>query len=82
MLASSFSPATVTVAIGGSVRWVNAQPIAHTITPDNPSQPGVWANQNIPAQQGFSFSHTFNTAGSYRYHCTLHAGMTGTVNVQ
>ena len=34
---------------------------------------------NITA--GTTFSHTFNTAGSFPYHCNIHAGMTGTVVV-
>lgn len=28
-----------------------------------------------------SFSHTFNAPGSYTYICTLHSGMTGTIDV-
>jgi len=30
---------------------------------------------------GANFSHTFNTAGSFSYHCSIHANMTGTVVV-
>lgn len=82
MEASSFSPSTVTIATGGTVRWVNAAAIAHTVTPGNTSQAGVWASQNIPAQTGASFSHTFGTAGTFEYSCQLHSGMTGTVRVQ
>ncbi|CAN5652427.1 hypothetical protein BH23GEM6_BH23GEM6_11710 [soil metagenome] len=78
---SSFTPADVTVARGGTVRWVNGASIAHTITPANSSQDGVWQSQNIPAQQGFSFSHTFTTAGVYNYSCILHAGMVGVIRV-
>jgi plastocyanin len=41
---------------------------------------GVELNSgNIP--NGSSFSHTFTTAGSFSYHCSIHAGMTGTVVV-
>lgn len=80
--ASSFSPSSVTIAKGGTVKWVNTAAIAHTVTPDNPSQTGVWASQNIPAQNGATFSHTFGTVGTYEYECQLHSGMTGTVRVQ
>ena len=79
---SSFSPASVAIVRGGRVTWTNATPIAHTITPSNPVQPGVWTAQNVPTQTGFTFSHTFNTAGTYNYVCTIHAGMTGTVSVE
>ena len=30
---------------------------------------------------GTTFSHAFNTVGSFSYHCIYHAGMTGTVVV-
>lgn len=82
MQAASFSPAEVDLAVGGTVRWVNAASIAHTITPSSSSQAGVWANQTVPPQQNFEFSHTFNTAGTYDYSCQIHSGMTGKVRVQ
>lgn len=82
MEASSFSPTQVRIGVGGRVEWVNAQPVAHTITPNNPSQPGAWASVDVPGQQGFSFTHTFNAAGTFNYNCSIHAGMSGTVVVE
>ena len=82
MNAATFSPSDVTISVGESVRWVNGQAIAHTITPANPQQPGVWAAQNVPATTGFAFQARMNTAGTFNYSCTLHAGMTGRVIVQ
>lgn len=82
MNSASFDPAEVTIGTGGTVRWQNAAPVAHTITPGNSTQPGVWASQNVPATQGFTFQHVFNTAGTFPYSCSIHAGMTGTVRVQ
>ena len=75
--ASSFSPATVTIDVGEIVRWVNGQAIAHTITPEGHSE---WPSQTMSVN-GETFEHTFQTAGSYPYLCTFHAGMTGTINV-
>ena len=75
--ASTFSPATVTIDVGETIRWVNGQAIAHTITPDDHSE---WTSQTVSAN-GETFEHRFQTAGSYPYLCTFHAGMTGTVNV-
>lgn len=74
---SSFSPATVTIARGGSVTWTNRDPIAHNAvnTGSSPFNSGT-LNQN----QTFRF--TFNTAGTFNYVCTFHAGMNGTVIVQ
>lgn len=78
---STFNPASVQIPIGGSVTWRNATPTAHTITPSL-DQPGSWRAVNVPGQTGFTFTHTFNSAGTFDYECTLHAGMTGTVSVQ
>ena len=75
--AATFSPATVTIDVGETVRWVNGQPISHTITPDGHSE---WSSQSVSAD-GETFEHTFQAAGSFPYLCQLHAGMTGTVNV-
>ena len=82
MNSSTFSPADVTIEVGESVRWVNGQAVAHTITPANPQQAGVWATQNVPATTGFAFQARMNTAGTFNYTCTLHAGMTGRIVVQ
>lgn len=82
MGATSFSPANVTITQGSTVRWVNDQAIAHTITPNNPAQAGAWTSQNIAATTNAQFSHTFTTTGTYPYHCNLHSGMTGNITVQ
>lgn len=82
MGAASFNPASVQIPIGGSVTWRNATATAHTITPQNLGQPGTWANVNVPGESGFTFTHRFNSAGTFEYECTVHAGMTGSVRVQ
>lgn len=82
MESSSFTPSNVSLALGGTATWTNARAVPHTITPANPNQAGVWANQSVPAEQGWTFSHTFNTAGTYNYSCQIHAGMTGTIQVR
>jgi plastocyanin len=32
--------------------------------------------------KGASFSHTFTTAGTYAYVCTIHSGMDGRIDVK
>lgn len=74
----SFSPATVTIAAGGSVTW-QISGATHNVTFNAAAPTGG----NIPdTDSGGSASRTFSTAGSYDYRCTRHNGMTGRVVVQ
>jgi plastocyanin len=82
LTATTFSPSDITIARGETVRWRNGQAIQHNITPGNPLQVGAWTATTLSAQ-GATFEHTFNTAGTFNYSCTLHpATMTGRVVVQ
>ena len=72
----SFGPSTLTVAKGTTVTWQNNDGISHTATSDL----GTWDSGNIPP--GGSKSVTFNTVGSFPYHCTVHPMMTATLIVQ
>ena len=75
--ANTFSPATVTIAKGGSVTW-NIGTRRHNVTFfANPAAP-----LNIESATSVTQSRTFTAAGTYPYNCSLHAGMTGTVIVQ
>lgn len=77
-----FRPRDVTITRGDEVTWVNAQPVFHTISPDDRRQPGAWRTENMPARKGAAFSHTFDTDGTFNYSCTVHIGMTGVVRVR
>jgi plastocyanin len=71
-----FTPATVTIAVGGTVTWTNNGPSTHTVTADD----GSFDSGDLSV--GKTFSHTFQTAGTFGYHCTIHPFMTATVIVQ
>jgi plastocyanin len=73
---SAYNPSSITVTIGSKVTWKNKAGITHDVISDA----GIFNSGFIEA--GGSYSFTFNTAGTYHYHCSLHPGMTGTVNVQ
>jgi plastocyanin len=70
-----FSPSSVTIAVGDTVTWKNNGQAPHTATANN----GSFDTGTI--QPGGSGSHTFNSAGTFPYICTIHANMTGTVRV-
>jgi plastocyanin len=75
----AFESQSITVAVGGSVTWVNcetADAAAHTSTSDQ----GVWASPLLAS--GDVFTLKFNTAGVFPYHCDPHPFMTGSVTVQ
>jgi plastocyanin len=72
-----FTPATVRVATGGTVTWV-FQSLGHNVTFDD----ATGAPEDIPgANSNTSIARTFSTNGTFAYHCTIHPGMSGTVQV-
>jgi len=75
---TAYAPNPVTVAVGGTVTWVNNDNTAHTSTDDDAN--GGWSSGSIAP--GAQFSRTFPTAGTFNYHCTIHPNMIGTVRVQ
>jgi len=73
---NTFSPATVTINVGDTVTWNWVGQNPHTVTADDGSF-------DSPQQTSGSFSHTFNTAGTFEYICEVHGqSMSGTVVVQ
>lgn len=73
----AFSPATLTIGVGESVTWTNKDSVPHTITSDSGNELG----SSSLAKDG-TYSHAFNTAGTFVYHCALHPNMKGTIIVQ
>jgi plastocyanin len=76
-----FVPPSVTIHRGDTVQWTWSS-TGHSTTSGNPGVPnGLWDSGLL--NQGATFSHTFNTAGSFPYYCSAHwqFGMTGTVTV-
>jgi plastocyanin len=72
----AFSPRTIEIRVGDTVRWTNRDSFAHTATAQNGSfDTGLLA-------EGESGSIRFTVAGTYRYLCTPHPDMTGTVVVR
>src|SRR2546425_3097384 len=76
---SSFSPNPLTISVGDSVTWKNNGPAVHTVTSDA-GQATSFDSGNIAV--GATFDQVFSQAGTFKYHCTIHAGMTGSVIVQ
>jgi plastocyanin len=73
---SAFGTATLTVRVGDTVTWNNADDRPHTVT----SQDGAFDSGNL--DEGASFSFTFSEAGTYAYLCEYHPDMRGTIIVE
>jgi len=71
----AFVPATLTVRAGSTVTWTNHDEEPHTVVASDGSfhSPGLGT--------GGTFSHTFATAGTFDYVCSIHPMMHGTVVV-
>lgn len=72
----AFAPKTVEIRVGDRVTWTNRDSVEHTATARNGSfDTGLLG-------EGESRSIRFTAAGTYRYICTPHPNMTGTVVVR
>jgi len=72
-----FSPSSVTIHPGDQVRWTFSS-AGHTTTSGSPGMPnGIWDSMLRP--QGATFTHTFNSIGTFAYYCTPHGGCCGMV---
>lgn len=70
----AFSPAVSNINIGDFVVWTNKDGTVHSIIGDNFHSDKLDLNSR--------YSHTFNTAGTFEYHCGYHSSMKGTIIVK
>jgi plastocyanin len=74
----AFEPETLTVAPGTKVTWVNRDEEPHTVVSADKElrfkSPGLDTND--------SFSFVFDKPGTYKYFCSVHTQMVGTVVVR
>jgi plastocyanin len=87
--AHRFSPDTLTIRAGDTVRWV-WQAGGHTVTSGTQAADGRFCSPrdttcgSAPTSSaGDTYAHTFETAGTYPYFCRPHREMmTGVIVVQ
>ena len=74
---SAFDPSVLNITVGDNVTWTNQGSMTHTVTSDG----GEFTNSSDLAN-GDTYTVTFDTAGTYTYHCNYHnSSMTATINV-
>jgi plastocyanin len=71
-----FNPAKLKAKAGQTVTWTNDDSVGHDVTSDGFNSGGAG---NI--EPGKTFTHKFAKAGTYKYVCSVHPGMEGTVTV-
>jgi len=74
-----FTPSQITVAKGGTVTWTNNDNVTHTVVADLSDAGGPKSGDIEP---GGKYSFTFEKAGSFQYHCSMHSSMRGTIVVK
>lgn len=75
MWAKHYSSRVVEIEAGEAVRWRNPSRENHTVV----SSTGLFSSGALFPRD--RYTHRFADPGTFRYHCTLHPGMRGTVRV-
>ena len=70
----SFAPNPLDVKVGTTVTWTNRDDIPHTVV-----CAGKFRSKALDTDGTFSF--TFTEPGEYKYFCSLHPHMTGSIKV-
>jgi plastocyanin len=71
-----FAPKSTTVKVGQKVKWTNDDSTTHNVTADSGAD-----FKSDDFGNGGTFEFTPDKAGTIKYECTLHPGMTGTLTV-
>jgi plastocyanin len=77
-----YVPNKVTIDVGGEVTWSNDDSAAHTVTSGTASDGPDGEFDSSLFMAGATFSHKFETAGTYNYFCMVHPWMIGQITVQ
>ena len=82
---ATFEPTTLTVAANAAVAFQNTSGVTHHVVFDAPASAkavGTGNSGDIGDISSGTVQRTWTAAGTYKFHCTIHAGMAGTVTVQ
>jgi plastocyanin len=71
-----FAPTSMTVAVGTTVKWQNLDGEPHTVRSVDTSF------SSNPLDQNDSFAFKFDKPGTYKYVCSIHPQMVGTIVVK
>ena len=72
----AFDPGDLTVSVGDTITWTNDDDTDHTVTSDD----DAFDSGNVGGDD--TFEQTFDEAGEFAYHCSIHSQMSGTITVE
>jgi plastocyanin len=72
----AFAPPNVSVPLGTRITWLNRDAALHDATDDG----GAWQTERLG--NGDSDSVTFDTPGTFDYHCSIHPYMKARITVR
>lgn len=81
---NAYDPLEITIPAGTTVRWVNQDSVAHTVTSGESDgttgeADGIFDSGFL--EEGDTFVYTFDEVGEFPYYCTPHPWMSGRVIV-
>lgn len=71
-----FAPTTLKIKAGTAVLWINKDDEPHTVV----SETGLFRSGGVDTDE--TFTYTFEKPGTYRFICTIHPKMVGTIVVE
>lgn len=81
----NYVPKAVNIQLGVNnlVRWINTDDVAHTVTPDSPTEDsysGIFESEGV-IRAGETYEFLFTEEREIPYHCEPHPWMTGTLDI-
>ncbi len=73
----AFNPSELRIKVGNQITWINNDRMSHTVS----SNIGYELNSG-KFSQGAVYKHTFNTIGTFNYHCNIYPMMKGKIIVE
>ena len=74
----AFSPSTINIKIGETIKWTNMDDTQHTVTFEEDAK----NQESITLSKGEVYARDFPSSGTFTYYCSIHPSMKGTVIVE
>jgi len=72
-----YLPSSIVIPQGDTVKWINDDTVSHTVTAARFNSGLIWPQGSTYGLS--SYSHKFDTSGTYAYFCQLHPYMSDVI---